>query len=710
MIRLSSACLLIAVLAITARASLCAAGDVTNAVGLSGNEDESRRPIANRPQLTKLPHMAEVSNSSYLRFESMKSGEVTPGEARLFDGETAAPEFPGGMQWFNSAGPLTIRQFRGKFVLLDFWTYCCINCMHLVPDLRKLENKYARELVVLGVHSAKFENEKQSAQIREAIVRYGVRHPVVNDDDLAIWRRYAIEGWPTLVLINPEGRIVERFATEHGYAAIDPILAKAIPYFAAKGRLQRSGTDWPQEAARRPDTLLAYPGKISADTVQHRLIISDSNHNRILITDDSGKLLTTIGTGEPGKVDGPFDRAEFDNPQGTAISGDQLYIADTGNHAIRAANLTSGKIITILGTGTQAHAPIPNGRGPAIALDSPWDIAAAQGRIYIAMAGSHQIFVYEPDTANLTLVAGSGAEGLVNGAPLKASLAQPSGMTIDGGAIYFADSESSSIRALGLAAGAKVTTLVGRGLFAFGDVDGSGGKVRLQHPLGVAAQEGRLYVADTYNSKVKVLDPATRTCTTFAGNGAKQFANGSFAEASFNEPGGLAWLDGKLYVADTNNQQVRVLDPIAKTVRSFPIRGLDTLVTRRIRRFSGRIINLGDRRMKPGQSGLSVDVSLPSGYKLNPEAPFFLQWKFIDSAGAESAAKLEKGERLPVTLPIGDLRGNSMLEIETVIYYCIDTASACYVDPVQARVNLIAADDGSPLAAVTIPAKQPSLR
>lgn len=637
--------------------------------------------------------------------------DVSPAEARLFDGETAAPEFPGGMQWFNSPGPLSIRQFRGKFVVLDFWTYCCINCMHLVPDLRRLENKYAQELVVLGVHSAKFENEKQSGQIREAIVRYGVRHPVVNDDGLAIWRRYMIEGWPTLVLINPEGRIVVRITSEQGYAALDPILAKAVPYFAGKGRLHRSPAAWPLEAARRPDTLLAYPGKISADAARHRLIVSDSNHNRILITDDSGKLLTIIGSGEAGKADGPFGRAEFDNPQGTAILGDQLYITDTGNHAIRAANLASGNVTTILGTGEQAHTPISGGRGPAIALDSPWDILTDRHQIYIAMAGTHQLFVFDPDTLNLRLLAGSGAEGLANGSPLKASLAQPSGLATDGQTIYFADSESSSIRTLGLTGGSKVATLIGKGLFEFGDVDGSAGRARLQHPLGIAAYQGRLYVADTYNAKIKMIDPSARTCTTLAGNGAKKLANGSFAEASFNEPGGLAWLDGKLYVADTNNQQVRVLDPASKTVRSFPIRGLDTLVANQIKRFSGRIVNLGEQRVKPGRPELSLEISLPPGYKLNPEAPFFLQWKFVDTSGTESVAKIEKQNgvqpRFPVKLPLGDFPSNSMIEIETVVYYCINTASTCYVDPIQARATLIAADDGDPLVSVTIPVKQP---
>jgi thiol-disulfide isomerase/thioredoxin len=226
--------------------------------------------------------------------------DATPKEVRLFEGDVTAPEFPSGIEWLNSSGPLTLRQFRGKFVLLDFWTYCCINCLHLVPDLQKLEQKYSKELVVIGVHSAKFENEKQSSQILEAIVRYGVHHPVANDDGLEIWRRYAIEGWPTLVLINPDGKIIGRLSDEQGYASLDPILAKAAPYFAGKGRLHPSSVQWPLEEARRPDTLLAYPGKVSADPARRRLIVSDSNHNRILIIDTSGKLLEVIGSGSGG--------------------------------------------------------------------------------------------------------------------------------------------------------------------------------------------------------------------------------------------------------------------------------------------------------------------------------------------------------------------------------------------------------------------------
>jgi DNA-binding beta-propeller fold protein YncE len=640
--------------------------------------------------------------------------DAKPKEARLFEGDATAPEFPPGLQWLNSPAPLTLRQFRGKFVLLDFWTYCCINCMHLVPDLQRLEQKYSKELVVIGVHSAKFENEKQSSQILEAIVRYGIRHPVVNDDGLEVWKRYTIEGWPTLVLINPDGKIIGRLTDERAYASLDPILTKAVPYFAGKGRLHPGTVQWPLEEARRPDTLLAYPGKISADPARRRLIVSDSNHNRILITDTSGKLLEVIGSGSAGQADGPFDRAEFRHPQGTAIAGDQLYIADTENHEIRAADLARRTVTTLLGTGEQARAPITSGRGRAVPLNSPWDLVVSKAKLYIAMAGSHQLFVADLETSELRLLAGSGAEGLVNGSAQRAELAQPSGLTVDGDTIYFADSETSSIRSIGIASGSKVSTIVGKGLFEFGDVDGAAGKARLQHPLGITARDGLLYVADTYNSKIKVIDPGRRTSATLAGSGKKASANGSFEQAAFNEPGGLTWLDGKLYVADTNNQQVRVLDEAAKTVSSLPIRGLDTLVTHQIKRFSGRIVNLGEQPVNPVGPELLVEVRLPAGYKLNPEAPFFLQWESIDGSGSQSPAKLERRDgaqpQFPIRLAITSLSASTMIAIQTVTYYCIDTAAACYVDPVEARVTLVPAKDAPKLATIAIPVKDPSHR
>jgi thiol-disulfide isomerase/thioredoxin len=620
----------------------------------------------------------------------------TSDERHFFEGSDTAPDFPSNIEWLNTASSLNLRQFRGKLVLLDFWTYCCINCMHAVPDLQRLERKYARELVVLGIHSAKFANEKQTGQIREAILRYGVSHPVANDDNLEIWRRYNIQGWPTFVLINPEGRIMGMYADERVYSLLDPVLARAVAYFTQKGKLRQDPITWPLEQSKISDTLLSFPGKISADDVHKRLVISDSGHNRILVTDNAGKLLHVIGSGSAGSNDGPFDRAQFRNPQGTSATGDLIYVADTGNHKIRVANLASGQVTTLLGSGEQSRGPVIAGRGAAAVLNSPWDVLAHNGQLYIAMAGSHQLCAANLATADLRVLAGSGTEGLADGAPLKSALAQPSALATDGEAVYFADSESSSIRKLGLEQGAKVTTLIGKGLFEFGDVDGERGKVRLQHPLGLAFHDRILYVADTYNHKIKTLDPETRTVRTIQAN------------VKFNEPGGLAWLDGRLYIADTNQDAIRILDPVSGTMSSLEIRGLDALVTRQMSRFTGRIVDAGELRISRRSLDVSLDIQLPPRYKLNPDAPFFLQWERLDGGEPSSPQKVEEVDRaaprFPANIHLGGVSEAALIGIETVVYYCIDTNTTCYVDPVQVRVKLVPADgaDMTPLLKLAV--------
>jgi len=279
------------------------------------------------------------------------------------EGSVHAPEFPGGLDWLNTSTPLRLKDLRGKFVLLDFWTFCCINCMHILPDLRRLETKYSQELVVIGVHSAKFKNEKDTSQIRQAILRYGIRHPWSTTPGFEVWQSYAANAWPTLVLINPLGKIIGTLSGEGVYEPFDGVLSQAIPFFEAKGQLKRSPTQFALEEARRANTLLEFPGKISSDEKSSRLFITDSNHNRILIADAAGKILDAIGSGVEGSQDGTFEEVQFHHPQGTFLAGDVLYIADTENHLVRAADLRARKVWTILAK-----------------LNSPWTSWCREGR------------------------------------------------------------------------------------------------------------------------------------------------------------------------------------------------------------------------------------------------------------------------------------------------------------------------------------------
>jgi thiol-disulfide isomerase/thioredoxin len=482
-----------------------------------------------------------------------------------------APELSGGVAWLNTAGPIKIGDLKGKVVILDFWTFCCINCIHTLPDLAKLEKKYEKELVVIGVHSAKFDNERVTENIRKAVLRYQIAHPVVNDADHKIWDAYGINSWPSLVVIDPEGNYLGEANGEGNYALLDNVIGKLIKDHTAKGTLNVKPLRFDTAKFRDQPTPLAFPGKVLADAASNRLVIADSTHHRIVITDLDGNKIAIAGTGQPGKVDGPFASAQFDDPQGLALDGDTLYIADRRNHSIRALDLKGGTVRTAAGLGHQTRENRAYG-GPALetGLNSPWDLLRIGRTIYVAMAGHHEIWKFDLDKNRIDPYAGDGRENIRDGSLHDAEFAQPSGLTTDSTSLYVADSEVSAIRQVGLNGNQDVKTLVGKGLFVFGDQDGIGEAVRLQHALGVAFADGKLYVADTYNSKLKVLDPHSRECRTFLGGDGPD-------GRLFNEPGGLSFANGKLYVADTNAHRIRVVDLASKTLSTLTLKGVEPI-------------------------------------------------------------------------------------------------------------------------------------
>lgn len=478
-----------------------------------------------------------------------------------------APELEGGVAWLNTAGPLRLKDLRGKIVLLDFWTLCCINCMHVLPDLARLEKKYPNELVVIGVHTAKFPNEKNTESIRKAILRYEISHPVVNDAEQRIWETYGSRSWPTLCLIDPEGYLVARGSGEGLYEALDREISRLIKIHKANKTLNEKPLKFQlARAHERGDSPLFFPGKVLADAAGKRLFIADSTHHRIVITDLDGKRIAVAGDGQAGKADGTFAAARFQDPQGMALQGELLYVADCKNHLIRALDLKAQTVRTLVGTGEQGQDREQGGAALKTGLNSPWDLLLHKDRLFVAMAGHHQIWVMDLTKNTIVPFAGDGREDIHDG-PLAASrFAQPSGLTSDGKTLWAADSEVSAVRAVPLDGRGMVRTLVGRGLFQFGDADGEGDTVRLQHALGLVYHDGKLYVADTYNSKIKLLDPDKRTCVTFLG---------SKAEPLFSEPGGISYADGKLYVADTNAHRIRVVDVKTKAVTTLKLQGVE---------------------------------------------------------------------------------------------------------------------------------------
>jgi len=600
-----------------------------------------------------------------------------------------APELSGGASWLNVSKLLTLADLRGKVVLLDFWTYCCINCMHIIPDLKKLEAKYPKELVVIGVHSAKFQNEREAENIRQAILRYGIEHPVINDSNLAIWQAYGARAWPTLVLIDPEGNIVGSDTGEGHYEILDKLIGKLVSEFRSKNLINEKPIPLSLEKYKLGPSSLSFPGKILADETSNRLFIADSNHNRIVITNLEGEVLDIAGNGEIGRGYGAFKDASFHHPQGMALQGDNLYVADTENHLIRKLDLKSKTVKTIAGTDKQAAFMDTGGMGAFSSLNSPWDLVYLDGRLYIAMAGAHQIWVMDLETTVFQPFAGSGAEGRTDGLLDKSALAQPSGITVSGKRLYFADSEVSSIRYVDLEK-KEVKTVVGQDLFVFGDVDGKGDEVRLQHPLGVFNHNGLVYIADTYNHRIKVLNPLDRTCRTFAGNGKAGYVDGK--DARFYEPGGLSIARNKLYVADTNNHAIRVLDMKTKEVSTLQIKGLKTEVSKDMSQSAipsfARSIELPLKTLKAdSEIQLTLNIQLPKGYHVNPNAPLIYRIDTGSGIQVEQAnreVRLEKPE-LPIRISgrtTSDVQSTDV-KISVSFYYCReDNQGACYIDAV----------------------------
>ncbi len=531
-----------------------------------------------------------------------------------------APEFPSGLSWLNVSRPLAVhRDLQGRFVLLDFWTYCCINCMHVLPELKRLEREFP-ELVVIGVHSAKFTNEQEVENIRAAILRYDIEHPVLIDEGYRVWQLYDAHAWPTFVLIGPRGDILWRSSGEGIYEALAPRLKAWIEAYRSELRLEPLPLRLEKQS--RPAGVLAFPGKLAVDPLRKRLFLTDSNHNRILVLSPSGEVLEVIGSGEEGWRDGSFTEAAFFRPQGLTYhpAQDALYVADTENHLIRRVRLQDRRVETIAGTGQQARRLVREGHGPNTPLNSPWDVALAGDTLYIAMAGFHQLWALSLRDLHVRVVAGSGYENLADGPALVAALAQPSGLVVaPDGKVYFVDSETSSVRYLEKG---HVRTLVGQGLFDFGYQDGPLAQALFQHPIGLTYQEGALYVADTYNHALRKLDLQQKRVQTLVGTGKRGYQDGPAHTALLNEPNDLVWLDGQLYFTDTNNHLVRVYDPASGTVRTLDLFPLERLGMRRVRTqslFEAAQV-LSPVAVPVGQP-FSISVRLPEKYLLAEGSP-----------------------------------------------------------------------------------------
>ncbi|MDT0436843.1 MULTISPECIES: NHL domain-containing thioredoxin family protein [Streptomyces] len=501
-----------------------------------------------------------------------------------------APELVGKGGWLNTGDhQYTLADLRGRIVVLDFWTFCCVNCLHVLDELRELEEKHSDTVVVIGVHSPKFVHEAEHAAVVDAVERYGVAHPVLDDPELVTWKQYAVRAWPTLVVIDPEGYVVAQHAGEGHVHAIERLVAELEAEHAAKGTLRRG--DGPYVAPEPEPTVLRFPGKAIALPGGTFLVSDTTRHQLVELAADGESVLRRIGSGARGLADGPAAHAAFSEPQGLALLGDgAVIVADTVNHALRRVDLATGDVTTAAGTGRQWMQGDP-ASGPAreVSLSSPWDVAVWQGLVWIAMAGVHQLWALDPADGTVRVTAGTTNEGLVDGPGAEAWFAQPSGLAVSPGGerLWLADSETSALRWVDR--GGAVHTAVGTGLFDFGHRDGAAGQALLQHPLGVTAlPDGSVAVADTYNHALRRYDPATGEVTTLA--------------TDLREPSGAVLSGADIVVVESARHRLTRLRLPEEAVRVES-------VAHRTRRAATEVA--------PGTLRLDVIFQAPAGQKLD---------------------------------------------------------------------------------------------
>jgi thiol-disulfide isomerase/thioredoxin len=463
--------------------------------------------------------------------------------------------------WVNTARTVTLEDLQGRPVLVDFWTYGCINCMQIVPDLDALEKKFGENVLIVGVHSAKFEGEGSTARILQAAQRFGLHHPVLNDSDFAVWKTFGVHAWPTLVLLGPDGREVSRYSGEGHGAELEEDIASVLR------KTPVTKTYVPLLMADERKNFLSFPSSLAyaEDTPWGPLyFIADTGHDRIAGFDKDGNVKVTIGSGAVGLKDGDLKSAQFNHPHGMTVVGGVLYVADTNNHALRAVDLKGGKVTTLAGNGRRGYgsfvAAVFGFQDRVPELASPWDVEPmADGeRLAVAMAGMHQIWSYNIKTKELDIIAGSGAESITDGRAETATLAQPSGLSRAAGGMFFVDAESSSLRVLKDGA---VETLIGTGLFDFGFKDGAYPEAMLQHPQGLSATADKVYIADTYNNAIRVYDRTTKLLSTLPLTGEKLL-----------EPGDILVEGDTALVADTNHHTLKKLDLKTGKISDFVLK------------------------------------------------------------------------------------------------------------------------------------------
>jgi thiol-disulfide isomerase/thioredoxin len=595
-------------------------------------------------------------------------------------------------EWLNSARQIEASDLKNRVILLDFWTYACVNCLHMIPEIKKLEEQFDNRLTVIGVHSGKFDNEKSVDSIRKAVLKYNIEHLVVNDADFKIWKSFEVKSWPTMILLDANGKVIKKYEGEIS----GKLIAQDVEKLVKKYNFQLNNKHLPiiLEKNKTVDHFLKFPSGIEfmrnfsyknvAKT--NALSISNTGSNTILITSLNGDTLLEIGSGNSGSEDGDFADASFNSPRGLLFRDNILYVADTGNHLIRKIDFKTGKVKTIAGTENNGLAINADNKALETDLSSPWDLEffPDKNHIIIANAGTHQLLKYNISNNIISPFAGSGNEDLLDGKFPDNALAQPNGLSAFGGNLYFVDSETSSLRVADK--NGVVKTLIGSGLFDFGHKNGAAKEALMQHPVGLSADDTGVYIADTHNHIIRKFDLKNGTMSDYSGD-IRGDGVGNKNSTSYNEPEAMVAVLDKFYIADTNNGRILELNRSSKNSKLLNILPPAQMPRDGLLEYLPNLEKIPSVSVKE-KSEVSLSFEMKEGWKINDLAPSFFNLVEIKNDKEANLIASFDGEIIKsgaVKLP--KLSKKYTYYLQGTVYYCEDKKDAiCLVKSYEQKL------------------------
>jgi hypothetical protein len=606
-----------------------------------------------------------------------------------FRNTTPAPGFSVGREWVNVKSPLELNDLKGKISILYFCAFSNIDCISVVSDLKVLEEKWNKELLVIGVHSPKYPAEDTISNLKHSVYKHNIQHPIISDGNYFLWKSYGIRAWPTLIVLDPDTHVSAKYTGENFSESLDDLITDLVKEFDLQGKIKREPiSQLSIEKDRYPETLLSYPGKILIEE-KDLWILDTANHRVLQVEIESGIIKRIIGTGKPGLANGNFNNSQFFYPQGMLFHLGDLYISDTYNHCIRKIDLKNSLVTTIAGTGNKTIEPILRGTASTTPLKYPIDLAILDGKFYITNAGTNQILKLDMQESVIDVFLGKGVRGLKDGSLENAELAQPMGITGSKEVFFFSDANNNAIRRVEINYSGKIETLLGKGYFQFGDVDGPIAQAKIQYPVGMYLENQEnsssqvpnqsickdgLVVADSFNHKIKCISFSGKNIFTILGQGKAGYKNGKKHEVLFNYPTSIAIQDNKLFISDTNNHAIRIYDSKTGDTKTLSIRfGLDTKMIQDSNQFyKEEVLEIPQQVFSIGSENISFELDIPKEFLWDKENPAIITFS---SSNPESVFSKEKESKklenffgkweTPVSLKVGE----SNLEWNLLAYY-----------------------------------------